>query len=134
MTDEMRERLIAMHEGQKLSYSQMSAETGINVNTIKAVMAKHYANVKKPEERFCRYCGKKLWTGNRKKAFCDQKCRNRWHYEHPNPHMRYASMQICEACKTEFWAYKKDKQKYCSTACYVRGRYGRELLRPSALQ
>lgn len=134
MTKETLDRIVAMHEGRQMSYSQISAETGINVNTIKHAMATHYANVKKPEDRFCRYCGKKIWAGSLKRAFCNPKCRNRWHYEHPNPHVRYARMVVCETCKKEFWAYRKDKRKYCSEACYVRGRYGRELLRSSALQ
>ena len=64
----------------------------------------------------CRYCGKPLehTPGAKKKQFCDDTCRNKFHNQLK---LKKAYVRTCEHCGSEFIAYGYPKKRFCSRDC-----------------
>ena len=74
------------------------------------------------ELRSCMQCGmlfEKTWTG-RPKLFCSEKCRRKWHENHP----RFYEHE-CQYCGIQYKS-RAHLAKYCSHKCYIRDRFWRQ--------
>ena len=102
-----------------LGYKKIARQTGISVNTVKAVIRKYLG-----QKGLCRNCGKPL-TGNSKQQFCSRHCRYEWHKQNGEILTSHASYELkCKYCGRHFHSYGNSKRKYCSHECYINDRYG----------
>ena len=77
--------------------------------------------------RPCLYCGKDVeqLPHHKTKKFCGPECRTKWWNENKDQSQGGSiSEKICPACNQPFRAY--GKRKYCSHACYISARFGKE--------
>ena len=116
MTEEAKSRILSLRAEGK-SYKEIYKETGTPLGTVKSICSRS-----KAEERRCRQCGKALHMtpGRRRKEFCCDACRWKWHREHAKP-----VEARCPVCGGEFEIKGHPKQKYCCRECYRKARYGK---------
>lgn len=76
--------------------------------------------------RPCLFCGTPVQQlpGRKEKKFCSASCRTLWwnrnKYKIPR---KTVHTYRCPTCGKEFYAYGTTKRKYCSKACYFKGRF-----------
>lgn len=76
--------------------------------------------------RPCLFCGTPVQQlpGRKEKKFCSASCRTLWwnrnKYKIPR---KTVHTYRCPTCGKEFYAYGTTKRKYCSQACYFKGRF-----------
>lgn len=75
----------------------------------------------------CHECGKPLEQRPKAKRrrFCNDACRHRWWNAHRNRVSKKTAVRtVCACCGLMFDSYAYQRRKYCSHACYIKGRYG----------
>lgn len=112
------------------SYSAISADLGVSINTIKAHCRRHNLGETckskiSDDENLCKSCGTPLThtPGAKKKRFCSDKCRMAWWGAHPEAVKRKAYYHFdCPVCGSEFESYGNKDRVYCSRACFATAR------------
>ena len=135
MTNEQRKKIsVLRHQGY--GYTAIANAVGLSKDSVKAYCRNHglagvKADCNTPVEiasDTCLNCGAALihLPGAKRKKFCCPECRQAWWNAHPEQVRRKALYEfICPTCGKPFTAYGNAGRKYCSHACYIKGRYGR---------
>lgn len=133
MTGIEKERVRQMRlEG--ISHSQIASGLGLSVNTVKSYCRRNALPVggvdSAPTETtpHCEQCDKRLVQDPKRKAkrFCSDVCRYAWWNAHRNSvAKKTARKQTCAYCGGPFESYGYENRKYCSHACYIKDRFGR---------
>ena len=124
MTAEQK-RQIDKYRSQGIGYKRIAARIGMPENTVKSYFRRNACN--ETPEYTCHNCGIPVRQnpGRKEKKFCSDACRNAWWNSHLDMVRRKAIYQFtCPVCGEQFTAYGKHDRKYCSHACYIRGRFG----------
>ena len=120
MTTENKYRILDLH-GRGLTYSQIAAELGISINTVKSCYRR--AGEKK---KLCKNCGKPLIQIEKQKpkTFCNSYCRENWWKNNRNKSNSKSIYQLeCRYCGQFFLSYGNKHRKYCSHKCYIHNRF-----------
>ena len=140
MTKDQR-KTIDSFRNQGMGYKRIAGLMGLPENTVKSYLRRkavpsvpdstpHQVTVRPDsptETHYCLQCGQPVTQnlGRKEKKFCSDRCRNAWWNGHLDQVKRKAIYNfICPVCQKEFTAYGKPNRKYCSHACYIRGRFG----------
>ena len=135
MTNEQRMKITDLrHQGY--GYTAIANAVGLSKDSVKAYCRNHglagvKAETNTPVEittDVCLNCGAALThiPGAKRKKFCCPDCRQAWWNAHPEQVRRKALYEFtCPTCGKPFTAYGNAGRKYCSHACYIKGRYGR---------
>jgi endogenous inhibitor of DNA gyrase (YacG/DUF329 family) len=120
-------------------YAKIAAALGINENTVKSFCRRNglggrMANTQNDVNvgrGYCKQCGRLIAQTPKckRRIFCSDGCRAAWWNAHPDNVRRKAFYHFtCANCGSEFTAYGNKKRKYCSHACYISGRFGKEVI------
>ena len=139
MTIEQR-KMIDSFRNQGMGYKRIAAQLSISENTVKSYLRRNTQPEKTvptpvtvqssqaaTDTHNCLQCGKPVQQnpGRKEKKFCSDTCRNSWWNKHLDQVKRKAIYRFtCPVCQKDFTAYGKRNRKYCSHACYIRGRFG----------
>ena len=123
--------LVAQYRAQGMGYTAIAGALGLPKNTVKSFcqrnsLGKDVTVLAEPvPDNICRLCGETLGQSAHRKIrrFCSDACRLAWWHAHRD-HGRNAKRRACPACQKEFSTDRR--QTYCSHACYIRARFGRE--------
>ena len=123
--------LIAQQRRQGMGYTEIARKLGMSVNTVKSYCRRNSlgrdvtTSAEDVPDYICRQCGKAFEqvAHRKKRRFCSDDCRLRWWHAHRDCG-RNAIKRVCPACQKEFATDRR--QTYCSHACYIRARFGRE--------
>lgn len=124
MTASEKQQITSMRYA-RVSYSDISAKTGISVNTIKTFCRRNcLTDAELAEQSICRNCGCAITKGKyRPKKFCSDKCRMAWWNTHQDQVNRSAHYRFtCAHCGENFTVYGNTRRKFCSRACYLAAR------------
>ncbi|MCE5342800.1 MAG: RNA polymerase subunit sigma-70 [Eubacteriales bacterium] len=134
MTDSQKERINYMRlDGE--SYATIADSLGLSRNTVKSFCLRNICaetNEKKANlvmTGTCDQCGKgfALCPGHRARRFCSDHCRMIWWNAHRDLLKSNAKVEhTCACCGKRFLGYERQRRKYCSHACYISFRYGKE--------
>lgn len=122
MTNEQREMIIAMRHKQ-LSYTTISKEMGLSVNTVKSFCRRHgmVAEKVKTDVPRCKNCGG-IINNNfcvKPRLFCSDHCKQTWWNKHRHERVSEKIVShVCRTCGKTFNDYSGANRKYCSQACY----------------
>lgn len=122
MTNEQRE-MIAVMRRKRLSYTTISKELGLSVNTVKSFCRRNgmVAEKAKTDTPHCKNCGGIIYnqSGVKPRLFCSNHCKQAWWNKHR--HERESEnilSHVCQTCGKAFNDYSGANRKYCSQACY----------------
>lgn len=110
------------------SYGQIAQALNIPENTVKSFCRREgILVVPDPADR-CPRCGKTMPHGTQgtRRRFCSDTCRFSWNFAHRVLGEENAVSKRCTCCDQPFFSYPSSDRKYCSRACYVRNRFGKE--------
>ncbi len=129
MTDLQKEQIKAMRS-QGIGYVKIGLALGISNNTVRSFCRRNGmdGNAEKTVNR-CKQCGKAIKEKPKQKprTFCSDTCRTAWWNSHLDCVDRRAVYRfVCTACGKPFTAYGNQHRKYCSHACYIAGRFGKD--------
>lgn len=124
MTSQEKARLHEMRQAG-LSFAQISANLGISKNTLKSFCRRTETIMDAAATTGCIQCGLPIAIKG-KRRFCSNGCRYAWNYEHRVLNIRNAVEKKCACCGNCFFSYASSHRKYCSRACYMTDRYGKE--------
>lgn len=124
MTSQQKARLLEMRQAG-LSFAQISADLGISKNTLKSFCRRVDATIDTAATTACACCGNPFAVGG-KRRFCSDGCRYAWSYSHRTLSVHNAVEKKCACCGKRFFSYVSSHRKYCSRACYIADRYGKE--------
>lgn len=120
MTPQEKSQIIALRrQGRK--YTDISAELGLSVSTVKSFCYRHPLT---SEETVCKYCGKRITVlpDRKRRIFCSDTCRLSWWKEHPEASNRKKGYtHICDFCGRQFDSYHA-YNRFCSRKCYADAR------------
>ena len=124
MTASQKQQITSMRYA-RLSYADISAKTGISVNTVKTFCRRNcLTDAELAEQSICMNCGCSITNGKyRPKKFCSDKCRMAWwniHQDQVNRNAHYSF--TCAHCGESFTVYGNAHRKFCSRACYLASR------------
>lgn len=129
MTDLQKEQVRAMRL-QGAGYVKIGQTLGISHNTVRSFCRRNGLDGEAGKNTVrCQQCGKpiKVVPKQKPRKFCSDSCRTAWWNSHLDSVQRKAVYHfICAACGVEFTAYGNQHRKYCSHACYIADRFGRE--------
>ena len=121
---------------QGLGYARIGQALGLAKSTVKSYCQRHDVAVGAAPETgrsslgaFCPQCGNPIIqkAGRKPRRFCTDECGKAWWKAHPEKLQRKALYNItCQSCGKEFISYGNDKRKYCSHACYIDSRFGKD--------
>ena len=132
MTEEQKSEIMLLRR-QGIGYKRIAAFLEIPVETVKSYCRRN------PEEdatqpiipigseatflSTCKHCGRPLQQtpGKRRREFCGSACRAAYWRAHP----KKLQFQRCAGCGT-LLPMGNVSRKYCSHACYIQHRFGRE--------
>lgn len=123
MDNHQKERITALRKNG-CTYSKISEETGISINTIKSFCLRNCLTA--VNTAVCKNCGVEISLSehHRARQFCSDKCRVAyWRKAHPE---RTTYSLTCKSCGAVFVSKGNRQQKYCSHSCYVADRFGKE--------
>ncbi len=136
MTKDEKVRIVDMRKSG-IGYLRIAKTLNLSVNTIRSFYHRHIMASTTPIEtdlisigiarKFCKQCGNLFYQypGHREKMFCCDACRLKWWNSHLSEVERKAMYDYtCPTCGNKFIAYGNRHRKYCSRACYIKGRYG----------
>ena len=135
---ESQKRKIALLRSKSKSYAHISSALGISENTIKSYCRRNklgadfIKTLQKPGESICENCSNPITSALRakRKRFCSDKCRMLWWKANPECINQMAIYNFtCARCGTGFSSYGNKGRKYCSHACYVAARFGKEAVK-----
>lgn len=125
MTEVQKRQLVDMR-AKGYSYADISKTIGISDSTVRSFCRRNKADA---TSSMCKHCGKpfKVIPGRKPRLFCSDKCRTLWWNGHPECVNRNAIYDfVCAACGKSFSAYGNAHRKYCSHACYLSDRFGKD--------
>lgn len=122
MTNEQREMITAMRHKQ-LSYTTISRELGLSVNTVKSFCRRNGMMAEKSSADIprCKNCGEVINTksGVKPRLFCSSHCKQTWWNKHRHDRVSKCIIShVCPTCGKSFTDYSGANRKYCSQACY----------------
>lgn len=125
MTEKQKTKIITMRKNGS-TYSDIAAQLNLSVGTVKSFCSR---NSTISLQSRCKYCGNELnnTPGHRQKSYCSDRCRQRYWQEH-SQHRGGSAIElcVCPVCGKSFFDYRKHHRKYCSHACYIADRYGKD--------
>jgi endogenous inhibitor of DNA gyrase (YacG/DUF329 family) len=124
MTSQQKARLTEMRQ-EGLSFAQISADLGVSKNTLKSICRRADADKGATATTVCARCGNPFAVSG-KRRFCSDGCRYAWSYSHRILSADNAVEKKCACCGKRFFSYASSHRKYCSRACYIADRYGKE--------
>lgn len=124
MTSSQKARLLEMRQAG-MSFAQISADLGISKNTLKSFCRRVDADIDAAVTSACARCGIHF-AAKGKRRFCSEGCRYAWNYSHRILSVHNAVEKKCVCCGKCFFRYASSHRKYCSRACYIADRYGKE--------
>ena len=129
MTPFEKETLRRMRENGG-SYGQIAATLGLSENTVKSC-CRRMSIRNLAVNTLCPACGKPSGQGGhgQRRRFCSDACRYAWSYAHQVLGPHNAVYRKCACCGKGFFSYPSGHRKYCSHACYIADRYGKEARR-----
>lgn len=115
MTIDKKNKILELNRVGK-STRQIAEIIGIHFSTI-ADLIKSNKDIQ--AYAYCRMCGKEIKIPNKKhggvtRAFCDDKCRYKWHKRFGPKKM---VSRVCEFCRKEFTSVSFRNNKFCSRSC-----------------
>ena len=124
--------LVAQYRAQGMGYTAIAGALGLPKNTVKSFCRRNDLGrdatipAEPVSDNICRQCGESLGQSAHRKTrrFCSDACRMAWWHTHRD-HGRNAKKRVCPVCQKEFATDRR--QTYCSHACYIRARFGREV-------
>nr|DAI70637.1 MAG TPA: hypothetical protein [Caudoviricetes sp.] len=128
MTDWQREQIRTLRL-QGVSYVKIGEQLGISDNTVRSFCRRSGLGDSAKNTVACKQCGKliKIIPKQKPKKFCSDACRTAWWKLHPECINRKATYNYtCACCGQHFTAYGNNHRRYCSHACYIADRFGRE--------
>ena len=128
MTNQQRNQIRTMRL-QGVGYVKIGKILGISDNTVRSFCRRNGLDGKAKNTVACNQCGKliKVVPKQKPKKFCSDSCRNAWWKEHPECITKKAVYEFtCACCGRHFTAYGNSRRKYCSHACYIADRFGKE--------
>ena len=133
MTNEQRAKITDLRT-LGYGYSKIASMTGLSKDSVKAYCRNHgLGGIRhgEPTDIYnrCLNCGTPLEQkpGVKRKKFCGSECRQTWWNAHQELVGRKAYYDFtCASCGKVFTAYGNSNRKYCSHACYIADRFGRE--------
>lgn len=136
MTNEQKIQIKRMRT-EGVTYQRIGQVLGLPMNTVKtycrrnsiSVAVKTQPGSSNTDDTFCQCCGKELvqTPGKKRRKFCSPACRTKWWNSHLEMVDRKAVYTlVCKHCGKSFTTYGIAKQKYCSHACYIAERFGKE--------
>ncbi len=129
MTEQQKEKITEMRRNG-IGYGQIAVTLQVPESAVKSYCRRHLKSKQVSEHSadHCMRCGKQLINtpGHRQKSFCSVSCQQKYWQEHRDlmQHPSYVTI-TCPACGHSFSDYAGHKRKYCSHACYINDRYGR---------
>ncbi len=122
MDENLKNSLLNMKESG-LSYSQISASTGLSINTIKSCLRRNAVATEK--NNVCKNCGENLGEQPRNgmKKFCSEKCKCKWWGKNMLNNRKHLIMRVCEQCGKSFRCFDRKNRKFCSRKCYANYRF-----------
>ena len=132
MTKEEKRQILDLR-AQGKSYAEISETMDLSFNTISSFCRRYNADGVGKEIKeisTCKNCGSliKRKVGHKPRQFCSDACRMEWWNAHQGEVNRKAIRTFtCACCGREFETYGQQRRRYCSHACYIAGRYGREV-------
>ena len=125
MTDEQRSIIFTMRR-QGHTYAEIAATLQVSINTVKSFYRRQNT-IEFGVGNACKNCGKPITVKEKCKPrqFCSDTCRISWWRQHTKSKKTVYHL-ICEACGKEFTCNGNRKQRYCSHACYITARFGKE--------
>ena len=127
MTSSQRTLLRELRQSGK-SYGQIARALNISENTVKSFCRREGILVVPEPADHCPRCGKPIShpaQGTRRR-FCSDSCRYAWNFAHRVLSEKNAISKRCACCNQPFFSYPSSGRKYCSRACYLRDRFGKE--------
>lgn len=128
MTGQQKEQIRTLRL-QGISYVKISKSLGISDNTVRSFCRRNGLGENAKNTASCKQCGKliKIIPKQKPKKFCSDNCRNAWWNGHQECVTRKAVYEYtCACCGKYFTAYGNAHRKYCSHACYIADRFGKE--------
>ena len=128
MTDNQKSQIKDLR-AKGLSYAKIGQRLNLPENTVRSFYRRYCISGETKKDKFCLQCGKaiKIIPKRKPKKFCCDKCRVLWWNSHQTLVKRKALYDfVCAHCGTAFTAYGNKHRKYCSHACYISDRFGRE--------
>lgn len=110
------------------SYGQIASTLGLSENTIKSLCRREGILAAPESSPRCPHCGKPMSSAScgTRCRFCSDTCRYAWNYAHRVLGEKNAVSRRCACCRKTFFSYPSSDRKYCSSACYIRDRFGKE--------
>ena len=127
MTSSQRDFLRQLRRSGK-SYGQIAQALNISENTAKSICRREGILAIPESVDHCPRCGKPVShaaQGSRRR-FCSDTCRYAWNFAHRVLSETNAVSKRCDCCGQLFFSYPSSGRKYCSRACYIHDRFGKE--------
>lgn len=110
-----------------MGYKKIASEMCISVNTVKSFCRNNKLTSSDiTSKSYCKECGKEIVEKKKckKRVFCSEACKRNW-WNHHKTQVRKTSLEehLCLCCNKPFMAYPRENRKYCSHACYIKGRF-----------
>lgn len=129
MTNQQKNQIITLRL-QGVGYVKIGQALGISNNTVRSFCRRNGLDGEAGKNTVrCQQCGKpiKVVPKRKPRKFCSDRCRTTWWNSRLDSVERKAIYHFtCAACGTEFMAYGNRHRKYCSHACYISDRFGKE--------
>ena len=128
MTENQKSQIKKLRQ-EGLSYAKIGLQLDLPENTVSSFYRRYCASGETKQDKLCPQCGKpiKIIPKRKPKKFCCDRCRVLWWNSHQTLVKRKALYDfVCANCGTTFTAYGNKNRKYCSHACYISARFGRE--------
>jgi len=127
MTSTQRDHLRGLRQAGK-SYGQIAEALALSENTVKSFCRREGILAVPESGDLCPRCGKPMapTTRGTRRRFCSDTCRYAWNFAHRVLGEKNAVSKRCACCGKSFFSYPSSGRKYCSRACYMRDRYGKE--------
>ena len=127
MTSTQRDHLCELRRSGK-SYGQIAQALNISENTVKSFCRREGILMVPESAPRCPHCCKPMAPTARgtRRRFCSDTCRFAWNFAHRVLGEKNAISKRCANCGKSFFSYPSSDRKYCSRACYIRDRFGKE--------
>ncbi len=132
----MQKQQIQNLRAEGLGYGRISQALGLAKSTVKSYCTRNEIPVGTLQDKgksglgpFCPQCGNPIVqkAGKKPRRFCTDACRVQWWKEHPEKLNKKAYYPVtCQSCGREFVAYGDSQRKFCSHACYIDSRFGKD--------
>ena len=127
MTSTQRDHLCELRRSGK-SYGQIAQALNISENTVKSFCRREGILMVPESAPRCPHCCKPMAPTARgtRRRYCSDACRYAWNFAHRVLSEKNAILKRCACCGKPFFSYPSSGRKYCSRACYIHDRFGKE--------